>query len=148
MPSGSKEVEGFGSLVAQVFSEKKELSGLSLRALENETGIDNSQLSRMLRGIKTMTADEAHALAQALDTPLSQIYAEAEARLAAATEPTPTEEVAKVHTLPVHGRDIPPILEGLAARRVPLEKRRGYLARHQWDEVGEESQLPPEEWDD
>lgn len=141
MPSGSKEVEDFGSLVAQVFSEKKELSGLSLRALENETGIDNSQLSRMLRGIKTMTADEAYVLAQALDTPLSQIYAEAEARLAASTQ------ASNVYELRLRGQDIPPIPEGLAARKVPLGKRHGYLARHQWDEVGEESQLPPEERD-
>lgn len=147
MPSGSKEVEGFGSLVAQVFSEKKELSGLSLRALENETGIDNSQLSRMLRGIKTMTADEAHALAQALDTPLSQIYAEAEARLAASTQAAPEPEPAHI---PVPGdpdfEPIPPSEE--EAWSLAANSTREDVERSRLEEIGEESQVPPEEWDE
>jgi DNA-binding helix-turn-helix protein len=147
MPSGSKEVEGFGSLVAQVFSEKKELSGLSLRALENETGIDNSQLSRMLRGIKTMTADEAHVLAQALDTPLSQIYAEAEARLAASAQAAPELEVAHVPVMgDVDFEPIPPSEEKMLT--LAANSTREDVERSRLEEIGEESQLPPEEWDE
>ena len=142
------DVDAFAQKIAEILEESTGEIGMSQNALAKKSGVSQAQISRIFSGKRDVSLTQLFSIALALGKSGSALLAEAEARLAAATEPTPTEEVAKVHTLPVHGRDIPPIPEGLAARRVPLEKRRGYLAKHQWDEIGEESQLPPEEWDD
>lgn len=141
------DVDAFAQKIAEILEESTREIGMSQNALAKKSGVSQAQISRIFSGKRDVSLTQLFSIALALGKSGSALLAEAETRLAAATEPTPTEEVAKVHTLPVHGRDIPPIPEGLAARRVPLEKRRGYLAKHQWDEVGEESQLPPDEWE-
>ena len=146
----AKELRPEDAAAQRLLADAVRNSGRSQDSIGKEVGISQNRVSTILRGATPpVTVGELLAIAAAVGVSGAEIIEKAatEARLAAATEPTPTEEVAKVHTLPVHGRDIPPIPEGLAARRVPLEKRRGYLAKHQWDEVGEESQLPPDEWE-
>lgn len=120
MPRAPKSLEPLDLQVAEVLNDLLQESGVSRNSIVVKAGIGN------MRGRKIFFAEspaptigELSALALAFNTTASTLLAEAEARLAAATEPTPTEEVAEVHTLPVHGRDIPPIPEGLAARRVP-----------------------------
>lgn len=133
--------------VVDVFEDAFARLGVSRTQVVKDAGIGNNRAGIIFRkegpGI---TMAETEALGLAIDMKASEVIAEAEARLTAGSGAA--ETASNVYELSSRVRDIPPIPEGLAARRVPLEKRRGYLARHQWDSIGEESQLPPEEWDD
>ena len=109
------EAAELASLLNARFTEAK----FSQARISRELSISRPRVAAILDASSAMTVSELLQLSAMLGLEPGQLLAEAEARLAAATEPTPTEEVAEVHTLPIHRRDIPPIPEGLAARRVP-----------------------------
>jgi DNA-binding helix-turn-helix protein len=113
------DVDAFAQKIAEILEESTGEIGMSQNALAKKSGVSQAQISRIFSGKRDVSLTQLFSIALALGKSGSALLAEAEARLAAATEPTPTEEVAEVHTLPIHRRDIPPIPEGLAARRVP-----------------------------
>lgn len=77
----------------------------------------------------------------------SALLAEAEARLAASTQAAPEPEVARI---PVPGdpdfEPIPPSEKD--AWRLAANFTREDVERSKLEEIGEESQVPPEEWDE
>ena len=113
------DVDAFAQKIAEILEESTGEIGMSQNALAKKSGVSQAEISRIFSGKRDVSLTQLFSIALALGKSGSALLAEAEARLAAATEPTPTEEVAEVHTLPIHRRDIPPIPEGLAARRVP-----------------------------
>lgn len=113
------DVDAFAQKIAEILEESTGEIGMSQNALAKKSGVSQAQISRIFSGKRDVSLTQLFSIALALGKSGSALLAEAEARLAAAIEPTPTEEVAEVHTLPIHRRDIPPIPEGLAARRVP-----------------------------
>ena len=113
------DVDAFAQKIAEILEESTGDIGMSQHALAKKCGVSQAQISRIFSGKRDVSLTQLFSIALALGKSGSALLAEAEARLAAATEPTPTEEVAEVHTLPIHRRNIPPIPEGLAARRVP-----------------------------
>ena len=113
------DVDAFAQKIAEILEESTGEIGMSQNALAKKSGVSQAQISRIFSGKRDVSLTQLFSIALALGKSGSALLAGAGARLAAATEPTPTEEVAEVHTLPIHRRDIPPIPEGLAARRVP-----------------------------
>lgn len=93
------------------------------------------------------TIGELNSLAVAFNTTASALLAEAEARLAASTQAAPEPEPAHI---PVPGdpdfEPIPPSEE--EAWSLAANSTREDVERSRLEEIGEESQVPPEEWDE
>lgn len=87
MATGTKDVHDYGSTVARVLAEHRRQAGISLRALGERSGVDFTQASRMLRGLKPMTVDEFAALCGAMGAHPVAILREAEQRLGVVRAP-------------------------------------------------------------
>ena len=148
MPRASKPLEPLDLQVAEVLNDLLRESGVSRNSIVVKAGIGN------MRGRKIFFAEspaptigELNSLAVAFNTTASALLAEAEARLAASTQAAPEPEVARI---PVPGdpdfEHIPPSEKD--AWRLAANFTREDVERSKLEEIGEESQVPPEEWDE
>ena len=83
MPSGTREVRDWGRVVASILSRARDERGLSYRAIGTLSGVQYTQVQRMITGKKVMTLDEFVAIAEALGLVPVEVLREAEERLAA-----------------------------------------------------------------
>lgn len=77
MPSGSRQIGPFGMVVASILSDARNAAQVSLQALNETSGVNYSQLSRMLAGQKPMTLDEYVAICEALRLDPESVMAQA-----------------------------------------------------------------------
>lgn len=133
----------FDALVASLLDGELRDSSLSLRELSRESDVKLTRLGDVLRRGKAMTVGELRAISGALGLTASAVVREAEEAVAggevAVVDPSP-QTLASVHRLPAAEPSIP---LDLAARTVHHRPERD--AMHQWDNVGEESQVRDDE---
>ena len=139
MPARSREVGELGSEVAQILSEARDRSGLSLRAVEDASGVGFTQVQKMLKGAKVITLDELGSICEALGLDPVEVLREAQAR---ARERERAEVVQLGERRPDWPEGLPPEWE-LAAQIQPgadeeLAETTGWRA-----DLGEESQDIP-----
>lgn len=83
MPSGTRPVGPVGRAVAHRLSDARDDAGMSFRMLGAESGLNFSQVNRMLAAEKSMTLDEFAAICSALRLNPVEVIREAEAVVAA-----------------------------------------------------------------
>lgn len=81
MPSGTREVRDWGRVVASILSRARDERGLSYRAIGTLSGVQYTQVQRMITGKKVMTLDEFIAIAEALGLAPVEVLREAKERL-------------------------------------------------------------------
>ncbi|MDU0348325.1 helix-turn-helix transcriptional regulator [Actinomyces sp. MRS3W] len=139
MPARSREVGELGSEVAQILSEARDRSGLSLRAVEDASGVGFTQIQKMLKGVKVITLDELGSICDALGLDPVEVLREAQAR---ARERERADVIQLGERQRAWSEELPP-LEELAAQVEPgadeeLAETTGWR-----DDLGEESQDIP-----
>lgn len=144
-----------GTLTCAVVSEIKGLLKFSQEELSTISGIPRSTLTKILAGTSIIDLEQLAKIASALNTSVGAIIQKAESRLARAeetstTSPAPTLPAApeaEVVRIPAPGdpdfEPIPPSEEDVW--RLAANFTREDVERSRLEEIGEESQLPPEE---
>lgn len=124
--------------VAKILSDRRDQLGLSLRQIEQKSGVNYMTVKRLLDGTREMRMDDFRAIARALGLIPWQVMREAERSL---------EEQADERSKPDNVIDFPhtqeetlPDFTQLAARKVT--NRPEWEARRALDSIGEESQDP------
>lgn len=77
MPSGTREVRDWGRVVASILSRARD----EHRAIGTLSGVQYTQVQRMITGKKVMTLDEFVAIAEALGLAPVEVLREAKERL-------------------------------------------------------------------
>ena len=80
---GRRQLE-FSDAFALVLQRHREARQLSRQALAEKAGLHQTYVGMIERGLSNPSLDRVHALAEALEMPLAQLIAEAEAELQAA----------------------------------------------------------------
>ena len=93
MATGSKAVGEYGAEVARLLNARKGEVGISLRAMERACGVEQSQISRMLRGLKPMTVDEFMAICGVLSVTPSAVLRVVDAHLGITRPPLQVEDL-------------------------------------------------------
>lgn len=148
MPRTGKPLRPLDLAVVDVFEDAFTRLGVSRNSVIVKAGIGNNRSGTIFRkegpGI---TMAETEALAFVIGMKASEVIAEAEARLAASAQAAPQPEVVRI---PAPGdpdfEPIPPSEEDVW--RLAANFTREDVERSRLEEIGEESQLPPEERDD
>lgn len=129
--------------VAKILADRQIKLGLSLRQIEEKSGVTRMSASRILSGESAMPLDKFEAVARALDLVPWQVMREAEQSL---------EEQADEHSKPDGVINFPraqeenlPDFTKLAARKVTT--RPEWEKRQALDGIGEENQIDPYELD-
>ncbi len=73
--------ESLSASFARVLRRARHAKGLSQEALAHRAGLHRTYVGLVERGLRKPTIEVGHALAQALDTHLSELIREAEKRL-------------------------------------------------------------------
>jgi len=141
------DVDAFAQKIAEILEESTGEIGMSQNALAKKSGVSQAQISRIFSGKRDVSLTQLFSIALALGKSGSALLAEAEARLAASAQAAPELEVAHVPVMgDVDFEPIPPSEEKMLT--LAANSTREDVERSRLEEIGEESQLPPEEWDE
>ena len=148
MPRKGKPLRPLDLAVVDVFEDAFTRLGVSRNSVIVEAGIGNNRSGTIFRkegpGI---TMAETEALAFVIGMKASEVIAEAEARLAASAQAAPQPEVVRISAPgDPDFEPIPPSEEDVW--RLAANFTREDVERSRLEEIGEESQLPPEEQDE
>lgn len=141
------DVDAFAQKIAEILEESTGEIGMSQNALAKKSGVSQAQISRIFSGKRDVSLTQLFSIALALGKSGSALLAEAEARLAASAQAAPEPEVVRIPVMgDVDFEPIPPSEEKMLA--LAANATAEDLERSRLEEIGEESQLPPEEWDE
>lgn len=140
--------------VAKILSDRRDQLGLSLRQIEQKSGVNYMTVKRLLDGTREMRMDDFRAIASALGLSAWRVVQQAE-QGTDARKPVPVvhaERLLDERSKPADVIDFPhtqeenlPDFTQLAARKVT--NRPEWEARRALDDIGEENQIDPYELD-
>ena len=146
----AKELRPEDAAAQRLLADAVRNSGRSQDSIGKEVGISQNRVSTILRGATPpVTVGELLAIAAAVGVSGAEIIEKAatEARLAASAQAAPEPEVVRIPVMgDVDFEPIPPSEEKMLA--LAANATAEDLERSRLEEIGEESQLPPEEWDE
>lgn len=158
----------FSRAVARALSDHADAAGVSQSAIARETGISQTRVNLIMRGERAITVEETALICEALGTPMLTVIREAEQSL--------DEQKATVLEMPTTQAAQEEVDDGSLAHPelttdivAPLSPSGGVFEVYDGsqppersaaqvgsvgaeqgtpDDLGEESQIPPEDWDD
>lgn len=159
MGRAALEVGNLTRQVVRILEEQRIKKGATRATLEDAASISHNRLGVILRCERPITIEETSSLCSALNLRLSEVIVDAEQAItgepSSDTIATTSVDIPDSDLLPSNVEEeeahedtpAPPTSSewDLAARH--KKRRIEYEAIHQWDDVGEESQVPPD-WDE